>query len=329
MVLIAGDLFEHDRVTPDTVEFLRHQFGSLGEIRVFVAPGNHDPFIQGSPYRENIWPANTHIFAGEEFQTVALPGIGVNVAGFGFTRAQEPDRIFTRLKSMPADAVNLVVCHASELSRIPNGKSCHGPFAIEEIAQKQVHYCALGHYHEQRRVDNPIDGTEVWYSGIPEGRGWDEEGDCAYIFGEIAGGKVSLSRRPCGQYPLRTLTLDCDDFTSREQIVDAIHAQVGSGHDARTILRVRLLGFIDPRLDLSTPELEARLAEEALQIFWEDQTQPALDFESVARENTLRGRFARTMNERIASAPEAERIVLERARSYGLQALAGEEIRLR
>jgi len=42
LVLIAGDLFEHDRVSPDTVEFLKQQFENLGSILVFIAPGNHD-----------------------------------------------------------------------------------------------------------------------------------------------------------------------------------------------------------------------------------------------------------------------------------------------
>ncbi len=51
-VLVAGDLFEHDRVTADTVEFLKQQFAALGEIRVFIAPGNHDPYLRGSPVPE-------------------------------------------------------------------------------------------------------------------------------------------------------------------------------------------------------------------------------------------------------------------------------------
>jgi hypothetical protein len=123
--------------------------------------------------------------------------------------------------------------------------------------------------------------------------------------------------------------VNCDEFTSREQIVDAILLQGGKALNKRTILRVRLLGSVDPRLDLSTSELEARLADEVLQVFWEDRTEPAMDFESIAAENTLRGRFARTMNDRIEKAAGGERAVLERARLYGLQALLRQEVRLR
>ena len=72
--------------------------------------------------------------------------------------------------------------------------------------------------------------------------------------------------------------------------------------NSKTILRIQLVGALDPRLELSLTELEERLAEEALYIRWDDQTHPALDFESIAQEKTLRGRFIRILNERIAAA---------------------------
>jgi DNA repair exonuclease SbcCD nuclease subunit len=329
LVLIAGDLFEHDRVTPDTVEFLKQQFNGLGDIRVFISPGNHDPYIHGSPYCEETWPANTHIFREEEFRAIEVPDLGVRVAGFGFNRTHVPEHHFPKLAVMAPDHVNLVVAHGSDLSRVPTGKASHGPLTIDEIAGKNVRYCALGHYHAQRRLTNPIDGAEVWYSGIPEGRAWDEEGDCSYLLGEISDGRIQIESKTCNQYPLRTLEVNCDEFSSREQVVDAILSQGGKTLDPRTILRVRLVGSVDPRLDLSTPELDARLADKVLHIFWEDRTDPAMDFESVATENTLRGRYARTMNERIEKAAGGERAVLDKARLYGLQALLGQEVRLR
>jgi DNA repair exonuclease SbcCD nuclease subunit len=212
---------------------------------------------------------------------------------------------------------------------VPSGKTRHGPFTIEEVAGKNVQYCALGHYHQQRAVLNAIDETQVWYSGIPEGRGWDEEGQCGYLLGEIDGGKIKVEGQMCNQYPLRTLSLDCDGFTSREQILDALLQQRGSFFDGRTILRIRLEGAIDTKLDLSFTELEERLAGEVLHIEWQDETHPSIDFDAIARERTLRGRFVRQLNERIESASEKERAVLERALLYGVQALLGREVRLR
>jgi len=328
-MLIAGDLFELDRITPDTFEFIKQQFESLQAIRVFISPGNHDPFMKGSPYQEESWPSNVHIFNVEEFQSVELPELGVRITGFGFVGASLEEHHFQRLPVLSKELFNIVLSHGSDVSRVPVGKSRHGPFSVEEIAGKNVQYCALGHYHQQHQLQNPIDDSQIWYSGIPEGRGWDEAGACGYLFGEISDGTLSLNGRFCNQYPLNTLTIDCDAFSTREQILDSILQHKGVEFDPKTFLRVRLVGALDPRLDLSLSELEERLAGETLYLQWDDQTHPALDFDSIALEKTLRGRFVHILNERISVASEEDRIILERARLYGVQALSEREVRLR
>jgi DNA repair protein SbcD/Mre11 len=328
-VLIAGDLFELERITPDTFEFIRQQLAALSPVRVFISPGNHDPCIQGSPYREESWPDNVHIFANEEFRSIELPEVGVRVTGFGFAHYNLEEHHFQRLPALSNDLFNIVLSHGSDMSCVPAGKSKHGPFEIGEIAGKNVQYCALGHYHQQHQIPNSVDCAQVWYCGIPEGRGWDEEGSCGYLLGKILDGAVHVESIGCNQYPLNTLTVNCDSFSTREQVLDAILKRRGSLFDARTILRIRLAGALDPKLDLSLSELEERLAGELLHLHWDDQTYPALDFESISQEKTIRGRFARVLNERIAAAAETDRVVLERARLYGVQALSGREVRLR
>jgi DNA repair exonuclease SbcCD nuclease subunit len=329
LLLIAGDLFELERVTPDTFEFIKQQLAGAHPIRVFIAPGNHDPCVQGSPYREELWPENVCIFHTEEFKSIELPELGVRVTGFGFCHPSLEERLFQKLPALPDDFFNIVIAHASDLGKVPMGKSKHGPFTIEEIAGKNINYCALGHYHQQHRIENQIDATEVWYSGIPEGRGWDEEGACGYLLCEFSEGALKIDSRICNQYPLNTMEVACDAFSTREQAFDEIMRHKGELFDSKTILRIRLTGALDPRLDLSLPELEQRLADEVLHIQWDDLTCSALDFDSISQEKTIRGRFVRMLNERIASAPESAKLILERARLYGVQALKGEDVRLR
>jgi DNA repair protein SbcD/Mre11 len=328
-VLIAGDLFEHERVTPDTVEFLKQQFANLSPTPIFITPGNHDPYIHGSPYLEESWPGNVTVFKDEVFRFIELPQLGVRIAGFGFNRTHLDRHIFLELPALDASLFNVVIAHGSDIDRIPTGKSRHGPFVIEEIAGKNVQYCALGHYHQQHQVQNPIDLTQCWYSGIPEGRGWDEEGKCGYLLGEIAEDGVHVEPYACNLHSLQTIEIDCTNYASREQVLDAILQQKGSVFDASTILRIRLCGTPDPKLDLLVPEMEERLAGEVLHITWEDRTDPAIDFEAMAKERTLRGRVVRTLNSRISAASGEEKIMLEHARLYGVQALLGRGVRVR
>jgi len=328
-VLVAGDLFEHDRVVPDTVQFLKCQFAAISPVKVFVAPGNHDPCVRDSPYNTESWPDNVHIFRKEEFGSIELPEAGVRITGFGFNRAHLTTRVFQQLSALPPDLVNVVVAHGSDLARVPAGKAVHCPFTMDELVGKNVRYFAFGHYHQQREVARSGDGTRVWYAGIPEGRGWDEEGECGYLLVEIEGDDTRVVRRPSAQFPLKTLRIECDGLTNREQIIEELLKGQGDLFDANSILRVQLVGAVDPRLDLSIPEMGERLSGAALYIQWDDRTEPAVDLDVLARENTLVGRFVREINARISGASGAELDALERARLYGSQSLLGRGVRLK
>jgi len=59
-VTIGGDLYEHERSTLDTGHFLRQQFERLAPIPAFIAPGNHDPYVPESLYRQIEWPPQRH-----------------------------------------------------------------------------------------------------------------------------------------------------------------------------------------------------------------------------------------------------------------------------
>lgn len=44
IMFIAGDLFEDEYVTKDTMLLIANELESLGKCRVFITPGNHDPY---------------------------------------------------------------------------------------------------------------------------------------------------------------------------------------------------------------------------------------------------------------------------------------------
>ncbi len=49
-LLCSGDLFEHERTSPDTGAFLKAIFAELHPMPVIIAPGNHDWFGPQSLY---------------------------------------------------------------------------------------------------------------------------------------------------------------------------------------------------------------------------------------------------------------------------------------
>ena len=61
-ILSGGDLYEHERFTPDTVAFVASTFNDAGRP-VLLAPGNHDHFGPGSLYVQGQWSDNVHVFS--------------------------------------------------------------------------------------------------------------------------------------------------------------------------------------------------------------------------------------------------------------------------
>ena len=49
-LLVAGDLFDQDGVDTGTLAFALGAFDVAGCPPVFIAPGNHDPYFEGSLY---------------------------------------------------------------------------------------------------------------------------------------------------------------------------------------------------------------------------------------------------------------------------------------
>ena len=83
LVLIAGDLFDHNRIGADLVNFVLEQLHRLSTY-VVILPGNHDYLSRDSVYQNmDFWEnaPNVCIFRELEGETFTLPQIGVEVWG--------------------------------------------------------------------------------------------------------------------------------------------------------------------------------------------------------------------------------------------------------
>ena len=90
LMLLAGDLFDSDRLFSQTAQMLAQ---ALSRFRgtVVIAPGNHDWLSAASPYRQPIWPDNVHIFLGRGMERLPLPELQCTVYGAAFTAPEEPE----------------------------------------------------------------------------------------------------------------------------------------------------------------------------------------------------------------------------------------------
>lgn len=310
LVLLSGDLFDGERVYPETLERLKSALAQMA-CPVFIAPGNHDPYTARSPYQTGPWPENVYIFRRSALTAVALPELGCVVHGAAFTGGERTDQVLADFTA-PEDGLLHILClHGDVFSQ----DSVYGPITRPQIARSGADYLALGHVHQcsglQRQGDTP------WaYPGCPEGRGFDELGEKGVLYLEAAPGHVTAQFVPLAKRRYEILTVD---LTGAADPLAAVRAAL-PGDTENLICRLILTGEGQPP---SLPALERALAPDFYGLTLIDRTRLPRDLWARREEDALTGLFLQAMWDRCQELPDDP--VCQLAARYGLAALEGGE----
>ena len=57
-LFISGDLYETQYVKKSTIEYINNLFFEIPDTRIFISPGNHDPYLKNSYYSKYNWSEN-------------------------------------------------------------------------------------------------------------------------------------------------------------------------------------------------------------------------------------------------------------------------------
>jgi DNA repair exonuclease SbcCD nuclease subunit len=284
-LLCAGDLFEHDRFTPDTVTFLRESFART-DLPVYLAPGNHDWYSPRSPYALVEWSPNVHLFTDEQLTPVELTD-GLILWGAAHRAPAGTGSFFAGFRT-DRGGVHLALAHASERSALPfqeSGKEPHSPFDAAELEAAGIAHAFLGHYHVAR------DRERYTYPGNPDPLEFGEsEGRGAVLATVADDGTVTRDRRSVAVSQVHDLAVNLDGCHHlddvRQRIAMAIAPLNGS-------VRVTLSGEVpadlpvDPRALVQLGDhLDGFVVRAAALL-------PSYDLEAIHAEATVRGQFAR------------------------------------
>ena len=80
-LFIAGDLYEQQYIRKSTIEYINEIFKEIPNTKIYISPGNHDPYIKNSYYNQFKWNDNVHIFSSK-FER--LTSDNVDIYGYGF-----------------------------------------------------------------------------------------------------------------------------------------------------------------------------------------------------------------------------------------------------
>ena len=312
-ILVAGDLYEHDRVVPDTGEFLRALFTQVAPTLVFVAPGNHDWFGPSSLYARLDWSPNVHIFATDRLEPFELAE-GLTLWGAAHCAPANTDGFLDQF-SVDRDGVNIGLFHGSEqgaFSFQEEGKVPHAPFRAAQIGEAGLAHLFTGHLH------TPIDADAYTYPGNPEPLSFGERTTPTpgLVLATIGSdGRVERERRKVGQTHIADVQLNVTGCASGNDVRERAAAELGAFTGC---VRVTVSGELAPEVDISLTDIERSAPHAMAVVARVGALTTAYDIESIKVENTVRGQFVADVLSADLSDVLRQRIV-----ATGLRALEG------
>jgi DNA repair protein SbcD/Mre11 len=320
-VAIAGDLYEDGRAGPDRAEYLKRVLGELAPIRVFIAPGNHDPCTPSSVYRQmSPLPNNVTIFGRRRFAPATLAD-GIILWGFGHEKAIDRDPAIGSF-AVEGHGTHLLLFHGSDRDRMPPGKEAVAPFSDAEIAKTGASHAMVGHFHGQ------LAGPHYAYPGSLEPHTFGKIGRHTASIVTVEDGRTSVEFVDVNRVRYEDIEFDVSPFGDRAALAAALGERIASVVDdpGTAVCRARLVGVAQRTLDVDAASLQRELEERYEGLVVVDAF-AAFDLQAIADEGrTVRAGFVRHMQDRIERADEAERATLERALRYGLLAFAGKNL---
>ncbi len=177
LLLIAGDLFDHNRASDETVAFVRSELARLRQP-VVILPGNHDALYANAIYDRHDFTAgarHVHVIRRLEGETIDLPELDVVVWGRAMEQHVPEFQPLAHIPGRDGRRWCLAMAHGffyPERQR-PERSS---PIFADEIRDTGWDYVALGHHHvrtdvSQERVTAHYPGAPMleWGDGDPDG----------------------------------------------------------------------------------------------------------------------------------------------------------------
>jgi exonuclease SbcD len=327
-LLISGDLYEHGSVCKSTMEWLYMVLSEVG-VPIVIIPGNHDPYILNSWYKNWEWPLNVSVLSPDN-PSLTLENFDVNIYGIGFSNFKEGKPDLSTVLPPKENFFNILMFHGT--LDMDFADNYYKPVTSKELESLGYDYYALGHFHNIRD-DYPL--KNAYNPGSPEPLGFDETGvhGAFIVTANKAQNTTSLNveKFDTAIRVYHDEDLNITGCKTLEEVKMRILGRLESLNRDRDITRINLKGRTE--LSLEADMLTSLFSEDWLYLKINDDTQKSFDIESLEKDLSLKGAFVREMNARIQTVTNAlkenpdnpelkkEEEILNLALNYGLEAL--------
>lgn len=249
--LVAGDLFDGDRLSFSTERFLLEQAQRLADhgITMVYATGNHDPGALESGPRILPWPGNVRVAGDETPNRITIHDHEGRTVGFvtaiGHSSSRVGEDLSRRLPRPDGELPEVALLH-TQVHASPGSEHHHAyaPSELTYLTRAGYDYWALGHVHvHQSLAEDP----HIVYAGSLQGRTHAETGPHGALLVDLSDlSSPSVSFRDLA--PVRWETVRVTDLEDADSL-DRVERRIG--------LAWRALRAPDP--PATTPEWMVRV----------------------------------------------------------------------
>lgn len=295
---IAGDLYEQDYIKRTTIEYVNNLFKEIPNTRIFITPGNHDPYIKNSFYKQFEWNENVHIFTNE-LEKVSLGNI--NIYGYGFNDFYMINNKCGQIVVDDKEKINILITHGSLDNGWEDNRE-YNPLTTRELRDLGFDYIALGHIH--KKSYNDYEGQKIVYPGSTVSLGFDELGARGFIDGNIDEQTKELNIKfvETTAKTFEEYNIDVSNINSEEELVEKIN---DLKLDSNKFYKIILIG----RRSFNINEdklLELININNIIKV--REHTEIKYDINQIASQISLKGLFAKKILEQINNTENEEEL---------------------
>ncbi len=270
-LFISGDLYDEAYVRESSISFLNNLFKEIPNTKIYIAPGNHDPYIKNSFYATYPWNENVKIFTND---VEKVENEDANIYGFGFNNFEMNNNQIKDIVLDEPEKINILITHGDL------GESRYNPMKLNEIKSKGFDYVALGHIHKRD------DSTIVVYPGSLISLGFDELGEHGMIVGEINNKELKKEFIKIDEREFVEKELDVSDILSEEELIEKIN----SINEENKLFKIILVGYRNFPININIKLINKNIIK--------IKNNTKIKIELKENNSTLKGIFIKKLNER-------------------------------
>ena len=301
-LFISGDLYDHNYVKKTTIEYINNLFKEIPETKIFITPGNHDPFLKNSYYNNFEWNKNVYIFNSEikcyEFEDV-------DIYGFGFDNFYCNNFNIENIKIKNKNKINILIIHG-DIDASKNVDVLYNPIGKSELQKAGFDYVAMGHIHKRQIINE-----NIVYPGSTISLGFDEQGEHGILDVNLDKNNLKINFVKLDERIFEEKEINITNINTEEELIEFIN---NIYIEENIMCKLILIGIRNFEIE-ENKILKLIKNKNILKI--KNRTKLNYNLEEISKQNNLKGIFISEMLE-LLNNNKYNKEIIEKAIEIGL-----------